>query len=429
MKPLKRIFGCSLCWLFLVSGCATYTDETAQMRLDFRSRNFTGAMEKLKKAGIASEGRSRLLYLMEKAMILDRQGNRADARKALLEADKVVDELYTTSISNTAATLVVNESMSDYSGEDYEVVAIHTMLALSFLEDKQYEEARVEAKKINNRLHTIATDRGSDKNAYKEDAFARYLSGMIFEALGDTDDALIDYRRALELFEDPAYKSFYFGGPPRALVEGLASLAARKDRPEVVTKLRGRYPQWVTAPQTSDSDMGEVAVVHETGFIAVKVAKEFALPIAGQIVRFSFPYIDQRSSYPSSMTGVEFQGHFVQADNVADLTSLAHYSLEDKRLRLVVKNGARLLAKGQITDQAYQHLGLLGGIAANVYSVVTETADTRGWTLLPEALYITRLRLPVGKHTIQVKNEGRVNQVMSVDVKKGQLQLLRDCVR
>ncbi len=430
MKSFIRILAGSLVVGFFLGGCATYTDESAQMRTAFRARHYPEALEQLKKTGLATQDRSRLLYLMETAMILDRQGNRKEARKVLLQADKLVDVLYTTSISKTAATLIVNESMSDYSGEDYEVVSLHTMLALSFLEDKQYEEARVEAKKINNRLHVIAKDRGSN-NAYTEDAFARYLSGLVFEALGETDDAFIDYRRALELFETPGYKEFYYGAPPRALVESVASLAVSKGRPEVLKGLEKRYPQWVTAAKNTapSGEMGEVAVIHETGFIAVKTTKEFAIPLAGQIIRFSVPYIEKRSAYPSSMTGVEFQGHFTQADNVADMTSLAHYSLEDKRMRLIAKNGARLLAKAIATKQAYDHLGILGGVAANVYSVVTETADTRGWTLLPEAFSVTRLRLPVGKQTIQIKNDGRINQILTVDVKRGQLQILRDCVR
>jgi len=419
-------------WVFLLAsvvflgGCATYTDQTAEMRSAFRAHHFPESIEKLKKAGIEAEGRSRLLYGMEKGMILDRMGNRSESRKTFLQADRVVDELYTVSIANTAATFLVNESMSDYAGEDYEVVALHTMLALSYLEDKLYDDAHVEAKKINNRLHTISAERGDDHNGYKEDAFARYLSGMIFEAQGEWDDAFIDYRQALALFEQKEYKKFYFGGAPKSLVEALSSLAIRRNRPEIFSSLQTRYPKWVVASPPPET--GEVAVIHESGVISVKKAKEFVLPLGGQIIRFSFPYIDERSVYPSYNTGVEFQGRFIQGDNVADMNALAHYSLEERRLRLIAKSAARLIAKAALTEQAYKNFGPLGGIAANVYSVVSETADTRGWTLLPEAFYVTRLRLPVGKQTIQVKNEGRINQMLVVDVKKNQLQVFRDYV-
>ena len=79
-------------------------------------------------------------------MILDRLDEREQSRQEL-DADKLVDVLYTESISKQAASFLVNDSVTDYAGEDYEKVAIHTMLALSFIEDDDYSSARVEAKK------------------------------------------------------------------------------------------------------------------------------------------------------------------------------------------------------------------------------------------------------------------------------------------
>ncbi|MGC5189060.1 hypothetical protein ACPXBB_26030, partial [Escherichia coli] len=73
----------------------------------------------------------------------------------LIDADKIADELYTTSITRTAASFVVSDASTDYSGEDYEKVAIHTELALSFLATKDLDGARVEARKINNKLAEI----------------------------------------------------------------------------------------------------------------------------------------------------------------------------------------------------------------------------------------------------------------------------------
>ena len=51
----------------------------------------------------------------------------------------------------------------------------------------------------------------------------------------------------------------------------------------------------------------------------------------------------------------------------------------------------------ELTQGHQRAFGLLAGVAANVYSAVTETADTRGWTLLPPAFYVTRARVARGK--------------------------------
>jgi hypothetical protein len=146
------------------------------------------------------------------------------------------------------------------------------------------------------------------------------------------------------------------------------------------------------------------------------------------VIRFSFPVIRKRSHVYWGGTGflVDKQGAFVGADNVQDMDAIARQTLEDRRLRLVAKQGARLLAKGQLTEQAYKNFGPIGGIAANVFSAVTETADTRSWTLLPEAYLVSRQRVKPGRHTVEIKTGGRVGQIKTVEVKKGQVVILRD---
>src|SRR5690606_17970339 len=121
----------------------------------------------------------------------------------------------------TALSFVYNDSATDYEGEDYEKVAIHTQLALSFIGDQDYSAARVQAKKINNKLAEINKNYDADqKNRYAEDAFALYLAGVIWEAQGDYDDAIIDYRKALKLYEG-SYATFVRAGVPDGLVEAL----------------------------------------------------------------------------------------------------------------------------------------------------------------------------------------------------------------
>ena len=92
---------------------------------------------------------------------------------------------------------------------------------------------------------------------------------------------------------------------------------------------------------------------------------------------------------------------------------------------MVAKSMARLLAKGQLTEQARQNFGILGAIGANVYSAVTETADTRGWTLLPEGYLVTRQRLNVGTHKIKIHTNGMVNKINTVNLKKDQVVIFR----
>lgn len=425
---------CVATFILLVVGgslgaCASYTEETREIRSLYRSDSYGAALEKLEASALKDEDRNRLLYRLEKAMILDRLGEADKSRRLLIEADKLADELYTVSVSRTAASFIVNEGATDYSGEDYEKVAIHTQLALSFIGQRNYESARVEAKKINNKLAEINQQYETNKNRYAEDAFARYLSGIIYETRGELDDALIDYAKALELYEG-SYAVFVQGGVPDELVKSYWRLLQRRSRSDRMAALEKGYPKLVQqakAEQQAVLEMGEVVVVHEVGSIAVKSAEEFVVPFGRQVVRFSFPVIRSGGRSYSGQTGFtdDKTGKYVGGSNVQDMDAIARLSLDDRRGRLIVKQGARLLAKGQLTEQAYQNFGPLGGIAANVYSAVSETADTRSWSLLPEGYYVTRAFVPVGKRTIKIHTGGRVSDIRDVLVEKGKIVILR----
>jgi len=417
-----------------LAGCASYTEETREIRSLYRSGSWSEALQKLNSSSHLKEEKNRLLLRLERAMILDRLGERAKSRSALIEADKIADALFTTSISRTAASFVVNEGSTDYVGEDYEKVAIHTMLAMSFIKDRDYDAARVEARKINNKLNEINARYEDKKNAYGEDAFARYLSGTIYESKGDIDSAIIDYAKAVELFGGD-YREFSGAGVPGELVKALYHLLSERDRGDRIAKLTKSFPKAVAEAKSEAAEVragGAVVVLHELGHIATKSTEEFVIPIGGQVVRFSFPVIRDGSWGGYGPTGLSVSprggassGTFEAGTIVQNLNTIARRTLEDRRGRYILKQGARLLAKGQLTEQAYQNFGPLGGIAANVYSAVSETADTRSWSLLPAAIYMTRVNLRPGTYDLAVKSDGRLQKITDVSVKKGEIIILR----
>ncbi|MBM4253209.1 MAG: hypothetical protein FJ146_14665 [Deltaproteobacteria bacterium] len=426
-RAWSRRLTCCMAML-LMTACASYTDETQTIRIDYRDGSYQQAIAKIDKSSL-TEDKNKLLYNLEKAMILDRMGDVAKARTLLINADKIADDLYTTSISRTATSFVVSDASTDYSGEDYEKVAIHTELALSYIASGDLEAARVEARKINSKLAQINAAYEDHKDRYAEDAFARYLSGIIYEARGEVDDAIIDYNKALASYRGN-FAQFVNGGVPDQLVKALYRLLAQRGRQDRMKELQRDFPRLVDAAKAEldDRDSGEVVVVHELGHIAIKTSESFAFTFGRQVVRFSFPVIraQGRSYFGQSgiITGSDDKLH--QAENVEDLNAIAHATLEDRRGRLVAKSAARLIAKGQIAEQAYQNYGPLAGLAVNIFAVVTETADTRSWTLLPESFAITRLRLKSGKHTIKIQSGGRRSKIETVTVKKGEVLILRD---
>ena len=164
--------------LFLTQlvSCASYTDEMKPVVRNYYQFKYTKSLELLEDSPIREQGKNRLLYLLEKATILDRLNEYKRSRSNYIEADKLADELYTISLSAEATSFVVNDSSSEYSGEDYEKVAIHTMLASSFLSEGKLNSAIVEARKINNTLYKINSQYDEKNNRSKNKSICRTSS-------------------------------------------------------------------------------------------------------------------------------------------------------------------------------------------------------------------------------------------------------------
>jgi hypothetical protein len=407
--------------LSLSLGCASYTKETENIRRSYRAESYNQALKEIEDSDIKSENRNKLLYLLERSMILDRLGKEDTSRSSLLQASDLSEKLYRTSILGDAVSFFYNDSTTDYQGEDYEKVSIHTMLALSFLGDRKFSEATVEARKINSLLNEINNFYEENKNRYAEDAFARYLSGMIYEDKGEIDSAIIDYRAALRLYET-SYSEHFYTTAPDHLVQALYDLYVKRGRANEATLLKKKY----NLRGTSKPGLGDLVVIHEVGTIAYKVSEDFVLPVSNQVVRFSFPVIRGGGLGNYGKTGVAVKGKkFASGEMVQYMDEIARKTLEDKRFRVTAKSMARLLIKGQLTSQARKQFGVIGALGANIYGAVTETADTRGWTLLPSAFYVTRIQLPPGKHTITTYTDDRSSKAQVVQIHEGKLTFVR----
>ena len=422
---LSAIFVSSM----LLSACASYTDKTQEMRDAYTRGQWDEALAALKESGEMERSADRMLWRLEAGSIHDRKGDFSKSRSLFLEADGIGDELYTTSISKTAASFIVNDSSSDYEGEDYEKVAIHTIMAHQYIQQDRLDEARVEARKIGTKLNEINQRYDAEhKNKYGEDAYGRYLSGIIYEAKQEWDNAIIEYWKAIELYEKD-FKAFVEGGVPKELVRACYRILALRHRDDRVKMLKQKYKFLTETPEAAAQSLsthGEIISVHELGRITPKTTGEFFIPVGSQIVRISFPRLQPKAMY-IGQTGLQVNGSigFVPAENTEYMDDIASETLENRRMRMIAKSMARLLIKGQLTEQARQKFGPLGGLVANAVTAATETADTRSWTLLPQGFFVTRVQVAPGDYQVSVKTGSRTSTVRKVSVRAGQTVILR----
>ena len=380
------------------------------------------ALQKLQNSSVKEQNRNRLLYYLELAVIYDRLGSFKKSRQEFFRAAQLAEELYTTSISKEAASYLVSADTTEYSGEDYEKIFIHTMLAMSYLSSNELQEASVEARRINLRLHAINREHGDAQNRYNEDAFARYLAAMIHEVDGNVDSAYIDYHKAWQLYRGE-FRIFNDAYVPQQVAAALYRVGRRTDR-KVEPALREVLAR---LEQHGDKQRAEVAVIHQLGRIASKEAREFLFPLDKQVVRFSFPVVVARQvDYGRSGVVLQTGGkeRFIAAEQMLNLDQVAQVALEDRRARLTAKQITRLVVKGLLTDQVQRGFGALAGVAFNIYAAATETADTRSWSLLPSRIAVTRFALPAEQALdMAVVSNGVTVSMHRLRLKRGELKL------
>ena len=142
----------------------------------------------------------RLLYLMDRGMVLHLAGRYQESNAVLEEGDQLIEEQYTTRIRNQFSALLLNETQLPYKGEPYEQVMINVIKSLNYALLQDWSESLVEARKIDHRLNLFSDRARGDE--YQEDPFARYLTGILYEIAGDWNNAYVAYRKAEQVYHD-----------------------------------------------------------------------------------------------------------------------------------------------------------------------------------------------------------------------------------
>lgn len=326
------------------------------------------------------EGDDQLVYLLEYGTILQMAGRYDDSNKAFMLAAKLADLNDFHSITRIAGSLALNEGMIQYKGEDYEKLLINVYLAQNFLMKKELDEALVEVRRLNELLTKYRIEAKKD---YEQNAFAIYLSAIIWEAEHKWDDAYIAYSKVHQLNPDiPMLK------------EDLLRSSRAAQRMDEYAKWKKTFPDLPTPKHTwKDKTKGELVVIYHQGLGPVKRPN----PEAPR-----FPKLYSVSTETQSVK-VLVDGEVKTSSNVIySVENVAIRTLDDAYAALVAKRVAGMATKLVIADQVRQKnqtLGFLTWVGLNL----ADQADLRQWSLLPQTFQLARVTLPVGEHKIKLE--------------------------
>ena len=377
--------------------------------------------------------RSVLLYHLERATLLRQAGQYAKSNREFETAKRIMDRLYTKSVTKAIGTVIVNDAVTDYAGETFERFHVHINQALNYLALGELDNAAVMARQLDEQLSMLEDEREDDAGprSYTCDPYANYLSGIIFESLQDWGAARVVYERAYQCYTETGVSQ---GTVPQGLILALLRVYEHQgldDRLEKFSQQVG-IEQFPTV--TATRSQGELVVVVDEGFVVQKQESSIAHTIATNsgpsVVKISLPYYPQQN--PHFLSGIEVNTlqQKVRGDRVQALDVVARAALDDAMFGIKARAIARAIVKYNAGEKANDRWGGFGKFVAQVAAVISEVADTRSWRSLPHTVWVSRNFMPAGTHTVEVALLGRNGHALikkrfkNVVIKPGQKTLI-----
>lgn len=367
---------------FFILSCSTYQSHVADGRLLMEQNQFDQAIEKFKIKAEESDG-DKLAYLMEYATALHQAGRYEESNKIFLQADKLADLNDYTSVSRTAGTYVVNEGLSQYRAETFEYLTINVYQALNYMMLGDYDNAHVMSRRMVEKLNKLEVDKESKK---KQASFAAYLSGLIWEAQGDWDNAYILYLKAHEA--SPDLEQYQ---------RDLLIAARRSNRTDAYERLKKKWPQMdKSIPWSSIKNQGEFVFIFQQGWIPRKRSRpeNRTLPMMVPVA----------SDFRKAQAKIDASSEF-SSNTVFDLEHVAVVTLDEDYKRLVAKALARAASREAVRQAAIHNkdnAALNAAALASIVFQVMDQADLRQWSTLPAYFQIIRVYLNPGAHAVEV---------------------------
>ncbi|WP_245999565.1 COG3014 family protein [Paraflavitalea soli] len=463
-KNMVRALAVLSLMLFLFS-CATYNSRIGNYYSEVRNGNYQKADADLEKVKLIKARRNQLLYLLEKGKITHLLKQYDSSNVYFNQADVFMEDVRT-SASDIALGTLLNPMMQTYKGEDFEKFMVHYYKALNYLYLGQPDEAMVEARRIS--LTSYAQqDKSKRENRYSDDAFSLMLQGVIYEQGNDINNAFIAYRNAVDIYLKNN-NQYYGTNLPGQLKKDLLRTAELMGFQDEVQRYEGLLNTRFEA--VAPPEGGELVLFWENGLAPVKQQQDFFFALTkdgfGNFAfvdpagSFNIPFdfastnarkedlkLDDLRSLRVAFPKYQEQPPFFRSANVSlnhatyqfepaeNINTIAFATLKERFLkemsqalsRLAVKKLAEIAARPKSDDKNKDTKEAVA-LAIQVFSFVSEKADTRNWQSLPHTISYMRIPLSRGVNVLQISVSGQSNQTFNLVVEgTGKLQVQNIC--
>jgi tetratricopeptide (TPR) repeat protein len=388
-----------------------------------------------------------IMYYLDKGVVEYYAGKYSESTADLEEAERLIAEAYTKSVSAAIGSFIINDNTKDYPGEDYEDLYTNVFSALSYYHQDDIEGAGVEIRQMTEKLVKLSDKYADDSSKAQESlgenrnmvlpsgkpvqisdsALGRYLSALIYRSVGDTDNARIDieaigtaYAKAPNVYKNspPAWINDELTVPPgqaRLNILAFAGLSPVKEEEIVVVPSIFIYATYNARYLNSLKSRGFAFTLDGNDFHGLLLHLPRLVPRPGTIDRIEVDIDETRfnlnlledmgavmsETFNARLSSTRIKTFVRTAAKGAVVEAAALASLDDGR-PAIVELIANLFIKG-------------GAMAAMVGFDKTEAADTRSARYFPDKAYAGGITLNPGTYNVKVNYYSGNTLVHSVE--------------
>jgi hypothetical protein len=404
-------------------GCGGHTARTLEMRTALDAGNAKGAIHSLNEELDVKDAKElpkdikgdNAILVLDRASIQQGVAEFPLSKRDFEAADKAIDMLdLARNAGDSIGEYVFSGSSGRYQSPPYEKLMINTLNMLNYLETRDLNGARIEARRL-----SVIQKYYRDNLEHKDNpvlGLGSMLAGFTFEKSGEIDEALRYYDEAL------AFTGF-----------GTLGESVRRIAPQGSYRSPRIKSLVHEGEQVAEDDSGEVLFVVGYGRVAHKIANRIPIGLALTYFAGSIQPHDAEAAnklaaqglvtwinFPSLAPGrgkwdipaCKLDGQYVQLEEAVDVDREVRAEWKKIEGKIIVSAITRLIARAAV-GQGIQTaagrdsiIGVLASLGAQATLTALDTPDTRSWETLPARVAVARVRLPPGRHRIVIDARG-----------------------
>jgi hypothetical protein len=456
MSSLLGVLGMTL----LLGSCATYSDKTQAMRELVSAGQYEASLTEVNRfikakdpLELPTKWKSETaLAVLERATILHAMQDWDASAFNFQAAEGQLELLDLRNSADEIGRYVFSDAATFYRTTPTEKLALNGVNLINYLAQGDLDGAKIEAKRFSvMRQYLIDFD-----PEHAHGAFGSYLAGFVAERQGNADEALRYYDEALQERELPS-----LGGAIVRLGRSGSYRTERLDRylgsttPAVPSPDAASPDAASTGPETVGEPIpvspttvagsAEILVIVKTGRVPYRVPVRLpigaAIGLAGAYVTGNTSVLEHSALKVVTFPDLQPAGNLfdsaswtidgvpVQLDLVSDLGAEIVREFDELKPKIIGSAITRMIVRAAAAEgaraagnQGNEVVGLLSALAIEGAMVALDKPDTRSWTTLPDRVWIGRVSVPAGQHTLEISvrgNGGEERRTATVNVGEG----------